>query len=176
MNLFSGTRKGNEKFCFQKSFLEIVSKIHVSNSLMFQNIEASIKLLHSMRAKSQMKFSVRMDTPYLAPIGNGEYPSGASTLLHIPQEPQGRHLVGFRGHIDIHKERCKLPSSPGHRTRAEVRSKYVHASQDIIFLKHNLAWLENSSIAFEKKTNLMDSISEGMQILTLGENKLFPYF
>lgn len=114
------------KFCFQKTFFEIVS-----NSLMFQNIEAIIKILHWLRTKSDMKFSVRMDTSYLAPVGNGEYPSGASTLFHVPQEPQGRHLMGFRGHIDIHEERCKLPSSPGHRTR--VRSRYIHASHDIIF-------------------------------------------
>lgn len=122
VNLFLEMRK----FCFQKSFFEIVS-----NSLMFQNIEAIIKILHWLRIKSDVKFSVRMDTSYLASVGNGEYPSGASTLFHVPQEPQGRHLMGFRGHIDIHKERCKLPSSPGHRTR--VRSKCIRASHDIIF-------------------------------------------
>lgn len=108
--------------------MEVVSKIHVSNALMFQNKEAIIQILHWVRAKSQMKFSMRMDTPYLAPVGNREYPGGASTLLHIPQKPQGRHFVGFGGHIDIYKERCKPFSSPGHRIRAEVRSKYLPAS------------------------------------------------
>lgn len=93
-----------------------------------------------------------MDIPYLASIGNGEYPSGATTLLHIPQEPQGRYLMRLRGHINVHKERCKLLSCPGHRIRVDVRGKYIYASLDIMFLKHNLVWLENISMAFEKKT------------------------
>lgn len=59
--------------------------------------------------------------------------------------------MGLRGHIDVHKERCKLLSSAGHGTRADARGKYIYASQDIMFLKHNLVWLENIFMAFEKK-------------------------
>lgn len=142
VNLFSGMRN----FVFRR----FLRSFQAANYSCFKIWKQLLRCWYGWGQKTQMKLYLRMDPPYLAPVGNREYPSGATTLLHIPQEPQGRHLVGLRGHIDIHKERCKLLSSPGHRIRADVRGKHIHASQDIIFLKHNLVWVENISMAFQR--------------------------
>ncbi len=41
---------------------------------------------------------------YLSSISGGEDPHGSSALFHIPEEPQSRHLMGFRGHVHVDKQ------------------------------------------------------------------------
>lgn len=59
----------------------------------------------------------------LAPVGRGENPCGAPTLLHIPQKPKGRDLVGLRSDIHIHKQSCKTLGSSATKTRKLVNLK-----------------------------------------------------
>lgn len=47
---------------------------------------------------------------HLSSIGGGENPHGAAALLHVPEEPESRHLVGLRGHVDVDKQSGKLTS------------------------------------------------------------------
>lgn len=41
---------------------------------------------------------------HLPPVGGGEDPHRPPALLHVPEEPQCRHLVGFRGHVHVDKQ------------------------------------------------------------------------
>lgn len=54
---------------------------------------------------------------YLSSVGGGEDPHGSSTLLHVPEEPQSRHLVGFRGHVHVDKQGGEATNG------AEIRKK-----------------------------------------------------
>lgn len=128
--------------------MEVVSKIHVSNALMFQNKEAIIQILHWVRAKSQMKFSMRMDTPYLAPVGNREYPGGASTLLHIPQEPESRDLMGLRGDTQVHKKGGQLlRRSAQEETRAKLANTGEHLLHSLgIYSSNKLTWQSGAQV------------------------------
>lgn len=54
-------------------------------------------------------------TLYLPSVGSGEDPHGSSALLHVPEEPQRRHLVGFRGHVHVNEERGEAANSSTER-------------------------------------------------------------
>lgn len=44
---------------------------------------------------------------YLPSITGGENPHCSSALLHIPEEPEGRHFVGLGGHVHVDEQRGK---------------------------------------------------------------------
>lgn len=69
---------------------------------------------------------------YLSSVGGGENPHGPSTLLDVPEEPQGRHLVGFRGHVHVHKQSGKPPR----RTVRRGRSMHMRTHTDNIQHTH----------------------------------------
>lgn len=45
---------------------------------------------------------------YLSSIGRGDDSGYAPTLLHIPQEPESRDLMGLCSNTKVHKERGKI--------------------------------------------------------------------
>lgn len=50
---------------------------------------------------------------YLSSIGGGEDPHCPSALFDVPEEPESRHLVGFRGHVYVDKQCGEATSSSG---------------------------------------------------------------
>lgn len=58
---------------------------------------------------------------YLSSVSGGEDPHGSTALFHIPEEPQGRYLVGFRGHIHVDEQRGEATNS----TEREKNNKEI---------------------------------------------------
>jgi len=71
-----------------------------------------------MKFKQGLSWAAEGDAwQYLPSIACCEYSRCPSTLLHVPQKPQGRDLVGFRSDIHIHKESCETLGSTAAKTR-----------------------------------------------------------
>lgn len=48
---------------------------------------------------------------YLSSVSGGEDPHGSPALFNIPEEPESRHLMGFRGHVHVDKQCGKAADS-----------------------------------------------------------------
>lgn len=57
-------------------------------------------------AQNRMCFS--SSATHLSSVSGGENPHDPSALLHVPEKPEGRHLVGLRGHVHVDKQGGEL--------------------------------------------------------------------
>lgn len=62
----------------------------------------------------------------LSSVGGGEDPHGSPALLHVPKEPQGRHLVGFRGHVDVDKQLGKVASGSSIEKETSLSFSFIN--------------------------------------------------
>lgn len=107
-----------------------------------------------------------MDTSYLARLTNGEYPSGASTLFHVPQEPQGE-LNRFRGHIIRRDANCRAVLVIEQESGVDTYILHMTLS-----LKNIIQYNQKPFPAFKRKYSWTQSLTE-CRFLTLGENNFF---
>lgn len=56
---------------------------------------------------------------HLSSISGGENPQCPSTLLHIPEKPESRHLVGLRGDVHVDKQGGELADGPSEEREKE---------------------------------------------------------
>lgn len=103
-------------FGMLEAALQLLGNTRSSGPEIKQRVKLTLDSM-SNRTAPQRCFKRRMESErtavfliftHLSSIGGGENPHGPSALFDVPEKPEGRHLVGLRGHVHVDKQGAEL--------------------------------------------------------------------